>query len=165
MPNKDETLHDGSDSGLGEKGEVTHYEQKGDIAADPSNFAHMSAEDRATALRVAYDADPGPALASYRYLCFFMTCMVVIVNSCDTGFDTTIMSSVNSMRTFQNFFGLESATKGTGIVFVSNELVLQLLTVQGIYTVGGVCAFFPNIILPDLIGRRYSMAYGNTLLM
>jgi hypothetical protein len=36
---------------------------------------------------------------------------------------------------------------------------------QGVYTVGGVCAFFPNIYLPDKIGRRYSMFYGNGLLM
>jgi hypothetical protein len=41
----------------------------------------------------------------------------------------------------------------------------MVLMSQGIYTVGGVCAFFPNIILPDLIGRKYSMAYGNTVLM
>lgn len=116
-------------------------------------FSHaMTAEDKAAALKMANEADPGPALSSWRHLCFLATCFVVIVNSCDTGFDTTIMSSVNSMITFQEYFGLESASTGTGILF-------------GIYTVGGVTAFFPNIILPDLIGRKYSMAYGNTLLM
>jgi hypothetical protein len=82
------------------------------------DFSSMTAEDRATALKLAHEADPGPGLFSYRFLCFLGTCFVVIVNSCDTGFDTTIMSSVNSMITFQSFFGLESASTGTGILFV-----------------------------------------------
>ncbi|ORX38190.1 general substrate transporter [Kockovaella imperatae] len=112
----------------------------------------MSAEDRATALKLANEADPGPPISSWAHIQFLLTCFIVIVNSCDTGFDTTIMSSVNSMKQFQNFFGLTSGSPSTGIVF-------------GIYTVGGVTAFFPNIILPDLIGRRYSMLWGNTLLI
>lgn len=72
------------------------------------------------------------------------------------------------MVQFQNFFGLLSATTGTGIVFVSLPVMSQTffsLMDQGIYTVGGVCAFIPNIILPDLIGRRKCMFIGNFLLM
>ena len=89
-----------------------------DVSPAPGLHA-MSAEDRAAALRLANEADPGPALGSWGHIQFLMMCSVVIVCSCDTGFDTTIMSSVNSMRQFQNFFGLESGTPGTGIVFVS----------------------------------------------
>lgn len=47
----------------------------------------------------------------------------------------------------------------------ARSLVARTDPFKGIYTVGGVTAFLPNIILPDLIGRKYSMAYGNTLLM
>ena len=138
-----------------------------DVFQHPSE---MTAEDRATALKLANEADPGPPLASWTHVQFLLTCFIVIVNSCDTGFDTTIMSSVNSMRQFQDFFGLESATPGTGVVFVSrlwlDETDLAGVNgAQGIYTVGGVCAFVPNIILPDLVGRKLSMLWGNTLLM
>jgi hypothetical protein len=108
----------------------------------------MTAEDRATALKLAHEADPGPALFSYRFLCFIGTCFVVIVNSCDTGFDTTIMSSVNSMVTFQSYFGLESATTGTGILFVSqsgDRYVLNDADLVRVFTLSEVSAHsFPT---------------------
>ena len=63
------------------------------------------------------------------------------------------MSSVNSIVLFQNFFGLgPGGASKTGIVF-------------GMYTIGQVCAFIPLSILPDLIGRKYSMFIGNICLM
>jgi len=96
-----------------------HLENDNGATFENRNFSSMTAEDRAAALKLAHEADPGPALFSYRFLCFIATCFVVIVNSCDTGFDTTIMSSVNSMTTFQSYFGLVSASTGTGILFVS----------------------------------------------
>lgn len=92
------------------------------VALADMHFAHMSAEERTTAFALAREIDPGPSTFSWRYLNFFMTMFVVIVCSCDTGFDTTIMSSVNSMTQFQGYFGLESASTGTGILFVSVPL-------------------------------------------
>lgn len=83
------------------------------------SLAHMTPEERAATLKLANEADPGPATFSLAYARFFFMCMVVIVCSCDTGFDTTIMSSVNSMTQFQGYFGLVSASTGTGILFVS----------------------------------------------
>ncbi|KAI9637512.1 general substrate transporter [Dioszegia hungarica] len=79
-----------------------------------------------------------------------MTGVMLIVCMCggDAGFDGTVMSSVNSMKQFQTFFGLSIAEKSTGIVF-------------GMYT---VCAFFPTSILPDRVGRRWSMWIGNLCL-
>lgn len=65
------------------------------------------------------------------------------------------MSSVNSMLQFQSYFKLGTDGKGakkTGIVF-------------GIYTVGQVCAFFPAVVLPDRIGRRWTMFLANLLLV
>jgi hypothetical protein len=99
-----------------------HLENDNGPTFENRNFSSMTAEDRAAALKLAHEADPGPGLFSYRFLCFIATCFVVIVNSCDTGFDTTIMSSVNSMTTFQSYFGLVSASTGTGILFVSSQM-------------------------------------------
>jgi MFS family permease len=70
-----------------------------------------------------------------------------------TGFDGTVMSSVNSMTQYQTFFGLDSNdTSGTGIVF-------------GMNTLGGVVAFFPAAYLPDKVGRRWTMFIGNVILI
>jgi len=109
-----------------DKAAVMHLEGGEEKTSRDMQFASMSAEDRAAALRLAHEADPGPGLFSWRFACFIGTCFVVIVNSCDTGFDTTIMSSVNSMTTFQSYFGLKSATKGTGILFVRTQYYRQV---------------------------------------
>jgi hypothetical protein len=125
-----------------------HLENDNEATFENRNFSTMTAEDRATALKLAHEADPGPALFSYRFLCFIGTCFVVIVNSCDTGFDTTIMSSVNSMVTFQSYFGLESATTGTGILFVSqsgDRYVLNDADLVRVFTLSEVSAHsFPT---------------------
>jgi hypothetical protein len=89
------------------------------VGLDSTHFAHMNAEERAAAFKLAHEKDPGPAVMSIAYLRFFLSLCVVIVCSCDTGFDTTIMSSVNSMTQFQGFFGLASTSPSTGILFVS----------------------------------------------
>ena len=99
--------------------EMTMHIENDESTFENRQFSSMTPEDKAAALRLAHEADPGPGIFDYRFLCFIGTCFVVIVNSCDTGFDTTIMSSVNSMITFQSYFGLESASTGTGILFVS----------------------------------------------
>lgn len=46
----------------------------------------------------------------------------------------------------------QDALTGTNIVF-------------GIYTVGNVVSFFPSILLPDWIGRRWAMFIGNAVLI
>ena len=107
--------------------------------------SHMTAEERSTAMRLANEMDPGPALFSWRYISFLLTCLCVILNSGDSGmsllstrtshvqvpcadstqgYDPTIMSSVNSMTQFHDFFGLEQASTGTGVVFVSPSQTL-----------------------------------------
>ncbi|ORY30407.1 general substrate transporter [Naematelia encephala] len=112
----------------------------------------MSAEDRATALQLAQKADPGLRLGSWRQFVFVCYVLVICMCSGDNGFDGTIMSSVNSMKQYQHYFGLASAGAKTGIVF-------------GIYTVGQVVAFFPASYLPDRIGRRWTMLIGNVFLI
>lgn len=49
-------------------------------------FDHvLSPEERATALRLAMEADPGPDVLSWRYMKFVFTAFIVILNSGDNG--------------------------------------------------------------------------------
>ncbi|CAK9783824.1 general substrate transporter [Cutaneotrichosporon oleaginosum] len=110
-------------------------------------------DERAYALRMARAADPGPgwaSLASFRYLFIaFVACSV----SGDVGFDGTIISSVNSMTQFQEYFNLGvGGASGQGLVF-------------GIYTVGSVVGFFPGIIIPDKFGRRWAQFIADLLII
>lgn len=105
--------------------DMVEHKGEGPVALGELHFAHMSAEERAAAMKLAREADPGPATFSIRYLQFLLTVIVVLLCSCDNGFDGTIMSSVNSMTQFQGYFGLVSASTGTGILFVSDTHVMS----------------------------------------
>lgn len=99
--------------------------------------SHMTAEERSTAMRLANELDPGPDMFRWRYILFLLTCLVVILNSGDSGmslnnadliltssgYDPTIMSSVNSMTQFHDYLGLRQASASTGVVFVVCELL------------------------------------------
>ena len=108
-------------------------------------------EGRALALRIASEADPGIAPFSYRMVKFVLMALVVCICGGDSGFDGTVMSSVNSMSQFQSYFNIQAAT-ATSLVF-------------GIYTVGAVCSAFVLMFLPDKYGRRKAMFVGNVILI
>lgn len=134
----------------------------------------MSPEDRATALQLAHEADPGPNVWSLRYLRFSLMLLVVCMCSGDNGeysmrpslpchiygnrealkrpgFDGTVMGSVNSMVQYQHYFNLQAASTGTGIVFVS---VLTSNRVSGLkgrvgYLHGRISLrFLPRLVPP-----------------
>lgn len=46
---------------------------------------YMTAEEKAAAIRLANEADPGPPLLSWRYFKFLITAFLVILNSGDNG--------------------------------------------------------------------------------
>lgn len=89
-----DTLH-AADKNIG----VQHYEggndDEGLHKAEPSGelrITHdMTPEEKATILRLANEQDPGPDILSWTYLKFVLTCLVVILNSGDNGFDGTVM--------------------------------------------------------------------------
>ncbi|KDQ62665.1 hypothetical protein JAAARDRAFT_203742 [Jaapia argillacea MUCL 33604] len=80
--------------------------------------------------------------------------IVLVVSFCsgDNGFDGTVMSSINSMKQYQHYFGMSSSGAKTGIVF-------------GIFTIGSLCGVIPSAILPDKFGRRFTMFFGNAVLI
>lgn len=80
------------------------------------------ADERAYALRMARAADPGPRFASLAFMHYLFIALIACSVSGDVGFDGTIISSVNSMVQFQEFFGLgEGGASGQGLVFVSSS--------------------------------------------
>jgi hypothetical protein len=129
----------------------------------------MSAEDRATALKLAMEADPGIPMMSWRMVQFVLMTITVCVCGGDSGFDATVMSSVNSMKQFQSYFHIVAATS-TSLVFVSVSVVLKLrdiswLTSKGVFTIGAVTSALGAMYIPDKVGRRWGMFFGNAFLM
>ncbi|KAF8908874.1 general substrate transporter, partial [Gymnopilus junonius] len=82
------------------------------------------------------------------YLITFVICCC----SGDSGFDGTVMGGINSMKQYQEYFGMTGVGSKTSIVF-------------GIFTIGSICGTIPAAYLPDKFGRRLSMFFGNAVLI
>ncbi|KAA1469980.1 general substrate transporter [Dentipellis sp. KUC8613] len=109
-------------------------------------------EERQAALTAALAVDPGVSPRSWRAFQLYLIVLCVCCCSGDSGFDGTVMGGVNSMAQYQHFFGLKSAGAKTGIVF-------------GIYTIGSLVGAIPSSIIPDKLGRRAAMFFGNAILI
>lgn len=58
----------------------------GPVKPGEDRFDHvLSPEERAGALKLAMEADPGPDILSWRYMKFVFTAFIVILNSGDNG--------------------------------------------------------------------------------
>ncbi|KAK7056820.1 hypothetical protein VNI00_002537 [Paramarasmius palmivorus] len=109
-------------------------------------------EERLAALEEAMKLDPGPANWSWPSLYMYFITFIICCCSGDSGFDSTVMGGVNGMLQFQQYFGMTGAGAKTSIVF-------------GIYTIGSLCGTLPAAYLPDRFGRRFSMFFGNCVLI
>ncbi|RDB18019.1 Lactose permease [Hypsizygus marmoreus] len=108
--------------------------------------------ERQIALRKALEVDPGVTRLSLRAFQMYLVTLVVCCCSGDSGFDGTVMGGINSMAQYQHYFGLKGVGAKTSIVF-------------GIFTIGSICGTIPASYLPDRFGRRFSMFFGNAILI
>jgi hypothetical protein len=66
-----------------------------------------------------------------------------------SGFDGTVMSSVNSMKQYQAYFGLKSAEAKTGVVFVCRPCLHQASAeCTGYLHRWSSAGLFPGILSP-----------------
>ena len=79
-----------------------------------------------------------------------------------SGFDSAVMSSVNSMKPYQTYFHIVPTR--TSVVFVSLA-DSERANIQGLLTVGTVCSSALSLYFPDKVGRRWAMFVGNIILM
>ncbi|KAF8516839.1 general substrate transporter [Hysterangium stoloniferum] len=112
----------------------------------------MSLEDRQIALKAALEVDPGVSTWSARAAYFYLVILCVFCCSGDNGFDGTVMSGINAMAQYQQYFHMAAVGKSTGIVF-------------GIYTIGSLTGAIPASYIPDKFGRRASMFIGNMFII
>ncbi|KAI0031233.1 general substrate transporter [Vararia minispora EC-137] len=132
---------------------------KGKSASDSVALDHVeyaskphrtSPAEQQARLKDALDADPGLQAWTLRALQFYLIVLCACFCSGDNGFDGTVMGGVNAMNQYQTYFGMSGAGASTSIVF-------------GIYTVGSFVAALPASYIPDRLGRRASMFFGNCL--
>ncbi|KAL0961054.1 hypothetical protein HGRIS_006042 [Hohenbuehelia grisea] len=108
--------------------------------------------ERQQALQAALKVDPGVGRWSLRAFQMYLVTLVICCCSGDSGFDGTVMGGINSMTQYQQYFGMTGVGKRTSIVF-------------GIFTIGSICGTIPASYFPDRFGRRFSMFFGNAVLI
>ncbi|KAG8683726.1 hypothetical protein FRC08_014110 [Ceratobasidium sp. 394] len=136
-----------TDSGSLDDGKVSPTEHHENVRRGPT-----SAAERQERMAAALAIDPGHKAWSWRAIQVVLITLCVCCCSGDSGFDGTVMGGINAMTQYQHYFGMSSAGAKTGIVF-------------GIFTVGALVGAIPAAYLPDRLGRRASMFFGNSILL
>ncbi|PPQ80982.1 hypothetical protein CVT25_015135 [Psilocybe cyanescens] len=91
--------------------------------------------EKQLALQAALKVDPGVARFSWAAIQMYLVTLVICCCSGDSGFDGTVMGGINSMVQYQQYFGLSGVGSKTRSYF------------------------------PDKFGRRFSMFFGNAVLV
>ncbi|KAF9497680.1 general substrate transporter [Pleurotus eryngii] len=106
--------------------------------------------ERQQALKAALEVDPGVKRWSLRAMQMYLVTLVACCCSGDSGFDGTVMGGINSMTQYQKYFGLTGVGKSTRSPLFTTPVLLS----------DGNPAYFP-----DKFGRRFSMFFGNAVLI
>ncbi|TFK40545.1 general substrate transporter [Crucibulum laeve] len=129
---------------------VENIEEHEDAISQP--IYPKTPQERQAALQAALEIDPGVRRFSWRAIQMYLVTLVACCCSGDSGFDGTVMGGINSMLQYQQYFGMSGVGSKTSIVF-------------GIYTVGSICGTIPASYFPDRFGRRFSMFFGNSMIV
>jgi hypothetical protein len=91
------TLHLDNHSAHSNDGTITAHGNE--VVKGGEELAPMSPEERAGALKIAMEQDPGPNILSWRYMSFVFTAFIAILNSGDNGQSIHFMLLVMALET------------------------------------------------------------------
>ncbi|KAF8158376.1 general substrate transporter [Crassisporium funariophilum] len=139
------------------KSDETRSSNEKDVVESKEHIEHhelvaQTPLERQMALKEALEIDPGVSRWAWGAIQMYLITLVVCCCSGDSGFDGTVMGGINSMKQYQQYFGMDGVGSKTSIVF-------------GIFTVGSIVGVIPASYFPDRFGRRFSMWFGNAILI
>ncbi|CAN6666699.1 hexose transporter Hxt17p [Trichomonascus vanleenenianus] len=133
-----------------DKKENQHVEYSEDQAVVEEKEAYVSPEARALGMsQELYDATYGinrEKVWSKGHLKLYFVCSMLYLYSSMSGYDGSLMSSINVMTTFQKYYGLSSAGTSTGLIF-------SITSVASMAAAG-------FIWIADVIGRKRTIILG-----
>ncbi|KAH9480303.1 Lactose permease [Psilocybe cubensis] len=146
--------HSSIDKDLDAKNEIEHIDSH-DEKQRRKPILPQTPMEKQMALQEALKVDPGVSRFSWAAIQMYLVTLVVCCCSGDSGFDGTVMGGINSMVQYQKYFGLNGVGSKTSIVF-------GIFTVYVLVSVSGT---IPASYFPDRFGRRFSMFFGNAVLV
>ncbi|KAJ1559516.1 hypothetical protein HK405_010323, partial [Cladochytrium tenue] len=97
-------------------------------------------------------AKPATGAFSRNLIHLYLICLVAFVNSATYGFDGSLLSGINAMDQYLDYFHIESTGTMTSVVFSA-------------YSLGFIVAAFPSGPFADRYGRRLGMAFGSAIII
>ncbi|KAK9475180.1 putative lactose permease [Dipodascopsis tothii] len=121
-----------------------------DQKAEMAQLENALSADKVEIAIQSFTEKPSPWTARmFRlYACLAVSYMAATLN----GYDGSLMSSINAMTSYQEFFGMSSAGSGTGLVFA-------------MYNIGSIPAVLITGPVNDRYGRRVGMFIGAALVI
>ncbi|KAG5350485.1 hypothetical protein C0989_010840 [Termitomyces sp. Mn162] len=95
---------------------------------------------------------------SWRSLQLFAILLVSFMGSLSNGFDGSVMSAVNGMEQYLNYFGISGLDAGGGIG-------TKTAIIFGIYSIGSIVGVLIAGPVADRFGRRGGMALGSLIVI
>ncbi|KAJ7228311.1 general substrate transporter [Mycena pura] len=122
----------------------------------PENAKIVEAANTDLALALA----TGPHLSPYslRSIQLYLILLVAFMGSLANGFDGSVMSAVNGMDQYLEFFGISGADSGGGVGTVT-------ALIFGIYSIGSIVAVPVAGPVTDRVGRRGGMFLGSVIII
>ncbi|KAG6885607.1 hypothetical protein C0993_012354 [Termitomyces sp. T159_Od127] len=128
-----------------------------DVEHAPSNDAKVLEVVNAD---FALALSTGPQLSPYswRSLQLFAILLVSFMGSLSNGFDGQVMSAVNGMEQYLNYFGISGLDAGGGVG-------TKTAIIFGIYSIGSIVGVVVAGPASDRFGRRGGMALGSLIII
>ncbi|KAH8691537.1 putative sugar transporter [Talaromyces proteolyticus] len=92
-------------------------------------------------------AKDNPSMTSKSMIRLFLIMVLVTMANCMNGYDGSVMSSLNAMDPFHEYFGISMEGSSIGLV-------------TALYSVGNIIGCFLASPTSDLMGRRFGMSVG-----
>ncbi|KAF7352477.1 Lactose permease [Mycena venus] len=133
--------------------EKTHHEQ---MPVVPGNAKIVEAEN--TDLALALATGPHLSALSIRSIQLYLILLVAFMGSLANGFDGSVMSAVNGMHQYLDYFGISGQDAGGGVGSTT-------AIIFGIYSIGSIVAVPVAGPVTDYLGRRGGMFVGALIII
>ncbi|KAG6850900.1 hypothetical protein H0H93_006726 [Arthromyces matolae] len=129
------------------------------ISARLESQDHVKVVDVSNA-EFALALSTGPQLSPYswRSLQLFLILLVSFMGSLSNGFDGSVMSAVNGMEQYLDYFGITGLDAGGGVG-------TKTAIIFGIYSIGSIVGVAIAGPVADRFGRRGGMALGSLIII
>ncbi|KAF8663434.1 hypothetical protein AX16_001004 [Volvariella volvacea WC 439] len=144
---------------MSEKGSHSHHNDSDGSNNEPRHAQDAKVVEVAnTALAVALSTGPQLKATSWRSIQLFGILLIAFMGSLSNGFDGSVMSAVNGMEQYLEYFNIPGRDAGGGVGTAT-------AIIFGIYSIGSIVGVIIAGPVADRFGRRGGMFLGSAIII